>query len=1172
MRYQEYKNRMLKVRRVLDVIYRLRFVIIGVTTAIIATTVTLDLTKGSITETSSFKITYKYGEKISYSGSSFMGDVDFEFRQKIVLRDGNDSWSPWSKDEPKYVGTYQARARSLGNHGYKYSDPSTFEVEPLEVMFTVKNDKVDYGDDSPALEYTLLGGDRLDNEYKVDYEDLTKNVTTASVDLSTIRIFDKDNKDITNCYALKQESKEITFNKSVITVDFADQTYKYDGDNKSFDEYTVTGNLQYGHHIEVGAGISVNEIGAHKNAHEIKVIGDDEKDYSANYDIKDNENTINIIQADPITITSNDLGKTYDGKVFAEDEFTYDIKGLLPIHTAKVTFTNISNVNVCSNQQNTFTVEILDKENNEVSNLYKSINKQFGSIDITKKNIYIKSNDLENVYFDNTEKYLDKCTYDSSDLVGDDYVEIVSYSKDTYPGIYDNVQDYKIYHDETIDDVVTKIDVTSNYNIITEVGKINIGIKPLKFNFKGQDFDYDTSDHPVYASATLDEDYKDNLPEGWSYLVETPGLYMRYYDENGYIGTKDAVTYRIWDKTGVEVTSVYEENNALDVTFGTSQINKVDLEITVNDYEKYFDNKTLKDDNINLSSSVVYSSGLKGSDYIQVDYEKDEDKSIKNVTYNSSHEVEATKVNFAYTVYSVAMTNVSSNYNISFTDDKDYTNVTINKRPLYLTTSEVYKTYDANNIFTPSIILTGGDIDDAEEKIQIKTKTYTVSDNVVGNYPYELLPSDIEIFIGEEDVTDNYQINIVNSGKVHIQTRDISFNQVSATRDCIYYDGEEHGVFIDSNEVSVQKVSSQNPNVGLLEGHHYEFATEYKYIDPSTHYIYSSDIDITILDENDNDVTTNYSIYSDSFNINIVQKKIYIYSTSKDKRYDGETFDINADLEFDTYYDIDDLSSSYSYEILGMNNVKTTLNEGHTLQVTKTNKSVVDGAINVGYYSNEYDYRVIDESGNDVSTQYAFEIYVGTLTINQAVITVQCDVNTKSYDGNPFVQPSDTEFEVTSKSVGVRIYRTTVGPKFFDNHKLYATLTPGAVYDNYFTAGTYTYTPTYRIYDVKNDLDLGEGNSNITIDKRNDGAIYQINPIAISLAQKLYKNAKGEVIMDIRTLTKGNLMDGDVLYFGSEKLDKHKKTYVAEFLKENITIKRGEVDVTDCYNITLSSS
>ena len=98
----------MKIRKVIDFFYRFRFVFIGAAVAIAATVTTLDVSKGSITESSDFEISYVYGQdEITYSGSAFMGTVTYEFR-----RVGEQEWN---EEKPRLVGQYEARGKSMGN-------------------------------------------------------------------------------------------------------------------------------------------------------------------------------------------------------------------------------------------------------------------------------------------------------------------------------------------------------------------------------------------------------------------------------------------------------------------------------------------------------------------------------------------------------------------------------------------------------------------------------------------------------------------------------------------------------------------------------------------------------------------------------------------------------------------------------------------------------------------------------------------------------------------------------------------------------------------------------------------------------------------------------------------------------------------------------------------------
>ena len=336
MRYQDYKKKMLRIRKVIDVFYHLRFVFLGIAIVTAASITTLDLTKGNITEVSDFEISYTYGDEIKYSGSAFMGDVSFEFRKM------GQTEKDWTEKEPHLVGIYEARAKSLGNHGYKYSKVSSFEIKPYPVDINIAVSKIDYGNKHPKLEYQLLGSDTLnDEDVVVTYADLTKNTTTASIDLDSIKVHDKDGNDITSCYTFTTEDKEITFNKVNITVNYAaSTTYSYTGESHTNDEYTVSGKFPYPDKDELvfDGGIEVSEIGVHNNDHTAKVMTDGVE--NENYVVKVNDNSITITKAYAVTISSKSLSKTYDGEPFEDEEFELEdltvTPALLPGHHLKL--------------------------------------------------------------------------------------------------------------------------------------------------------------------------------------------------------------------------------------------------------------------------------------------------------------------------------------------------------------------------------------------------------------------------------------------------------------------------------------------------------------------------------------------------------------------------------------------------------------------------------------------------------------------------------------------------------------------------------------------------------------------------------------------------------------------------------------------------------------------
>ena len=679
MRYQEYKNKMMKVRKVLDFFHRFRFVFLGVAVVIAASITTLDLTKGNITKVSEFKMNYQYGEKIEFSGSAFMGEVTFEFRKK-----GTEQWQD---ETPTKVGTYEARAKSQGNHGYKYGDITTFTIKPIDTEVTIKNSNIDFGNDSPALDYKLLGSETLNKDYKVKYDDLTKNTTYANLDLATLKVTNKDGEDVTSCYTFKTETKEVTFNKATVKVNFnKGEPFSYTGEEFSNNDYEVSGDLFYGAKIEVDGGIKVSELGTYENNHTVKVVGPDGEDYAENYDIIVNDNSIQINKAPKVTITTNTPeAKIYDGQPFPTTgpdfdtyKLKYEVEGLLPIHQLiNPVFTN-SNMTDAGEYDNLFDYRIVDAGGNDASGYYQSIEVITGKLVINKRVVYIKSNNHtedDSYIFDNTEKFDDACVegvhYQKSSFVSGDYPEVVEDTKTKIklPGKKDNILEYRVYHDTASG----RIDVTHNYAInqnLTDaqkkavIGQLQVEAPHLTFDFVQRSETYNGSAQYCYTNnnkVTLTHAEEEKLPEGWKAIAEIPsnldfealtnagfekGMKMRKYKEGGYevsnelkAAIKERMVFSVYDENNVKIYG-YDNGNSIGsnpdsftlndftINLPTAQINKKDVKIKVADYNEEFNNKTLQENIVDASKnpaeyslvSVDESTPLPSKDKLKVEW------------------------------------------------------------------------------------------------------------------------------------------------------------------------------------------------------------------------------------------------------------------------------------------------------------------------------------------------------------------------------------------------------------------------------------------------------------------------------------------------------------------------------------------------------------------------
>lgn len=1181
MRYQQYKNKMLKIKKVLMTVHHLRFVVIGVTVAIVASAITLDSIKGNITESSDFATTYYYGDKITYSGKAIMSDVSFEFKK--------DGTNEWNSEVPQYVGSYQARAKSNGSHGNKYSKISNFEIKPLDTPIKIAVDRIDFGNDSPKLSYSLINNDVLQSDYKVTYADLTLNHTEASIDLNTLHVLDKNNKDVTYCYNFIPDNnnvKEIDFNKSRISVKFAQTSARsYDGNYYSEDSYELgSGVLYYGAKINIEGGISVCDIGTHNNNHSVKILSEDgNKDYSANYDIDLMDNTIVINKANAIIVTTSSAEKTYDDQPFDDSVFTYEQQGvLLNGHHLKVEYLNKDVKNYTAGTLNAVNVSIVDADDNDVSSFYQSLTVNTGTLKINKRHIAISSNN-NSYYFDNISKQENGFTYDDDELITGHTINLITSVSVNNPGTHQNVQTYTITRDSDNEDV------SNNYVIETNPGTLTIEKKKLKFNFESQSIDYDGNYHNVFANgnkATLDNEYLDNLPDGWTYDVSVSNS-MRYYEEDGFSADELDVVIHLYDAEGNDVTSFFtvdttvsdSNNDSCDVTFDfpTSYINKINLDITTIDFGDYIYDDNVVNSIVNVND-LVSSTGLISGDELMVDYQT---SNVNNP--GSTRNVGDYSFNLSYSVRNASYVDVSSCYNWEFHNKQNY-EISILKKDITIHTPNANKIYDATNVI-PSLIFADGP--DGEKITYNKSKTYTCENANVGVYTYDFDVADITISLNNRDVTNNYNINFVKDGQFIINKRPLTISQKQGTTDYIYFDNEFHGVFDGSNEVVIE---SQGTNKGLLNGHTLSFVNERKtstaWDDLYYWYAYpaldnNEYFGTTIYDANSNVVTDNYEItYQSSIHVNIIKKTINISISSaydsKKKVFDGDPLDLNPSKEAGVFYNIADFGSYYNYSITGYDGQTVALNSGHRIVVTKTREDIIQSSMYAGTYTNYYDYKVVDSNDNDVSSYYDIYVSYGTLTTYKLGINAYCGNNSKEYNSQEFAAPTGSFYvSESSKSSGAYIVLpSSNATKPFDkatfnkNFKVKVTFSSSS-YPNLYMAGSYEFNATFALCNSDGSL-ASISSSSVEVNTKISSYKYDISKIDLKITSKLISAGK-----EMRYISYGKLANGDKLFFDDEEYDqiegKHKLNWTSVCDYSHTHIMRGSVDVTGCYNLTIIS-
>ena len=1148
MRYQQYKKKVILIKR-LVIIAIAATTVAGATTGVLLTLKAIDDNKiGDISNVTELQATYTYGESIKISGNTYKSQIVFEFSK--------EEEESWSTSTPKLVGKYKVRGKSKdAKGGYKYSEVQHFEILPKEIEAYVSQTSIEYGNTHPNIYLPIATGERYDQDYQVNFSAIDEETAKVNIVPESIMIY-KGETLINDCYKITYIEKDIEIRPTYLSISFIDERKVYDGKPISADEYQVTtGSLKYEDQIIVSGGKSVSEIGTYDNEHDIKIVNSEGKDVTEMYNLSTRQNTIEI---DPISITfrSNNLTKTYDGVPFSEEEYSlsYDESKLLPgHHIDNITFENEYKSSYIAHDSidNFFTYNILDEEGNDASMYYNPSN-QYGKIRIDRRDISFVAEGYD-AYFDNQDHILNEINITSGSLASTDEIEISNYLTMRNVDDTNNTPDYVIKHGEE--------DVTFTcYNINKVSSRALVKPLPLTINIpNGNSFTYDGLQHPIYDPSLSEVTYV-GVPENYqTYIgfVDENVNFMKVFNENGYRLNQGDFYFAIEDENGIDQTINFD----ISWTFGTpGRILKRNAEITTPDYHKIWDAKTIKESvesDSDFTNSIV-ATGLVDNEGISF--------SCQTTDSNAGEG----SIICGYSVISnVTGENVTSSYNLTINDG----HYEIDKRSVTMHSHCNPITYNKSTDITNSVYFTMDDLDlnsDLYFNYDKNYKTYISSPNV-GSYSFEVDSRAIIVTSEFGDATDNLIINLINDGVCEVIKRNVSVSQI---KDFSYYNLEAHGIHNNTDfEITGLCVGDRLVQDGN------------DFIEPGDYYYYSdfsSLFNPVVLDENNNDVSSNYNvIYNcDSFDEELgkwyyhyeIQKKhIITQSNPIGKPYDGRA--ISLSTEWIEYY----LEGSVSLD--EGDKVVKSLIEQQTPTFVEDNE---DPNKNTFYY----DIKVVDKNGNDVSNKYEITKNYGQLYINPLTISVIVDKATKTYDSKPIAIGTGTFIVTTTKDKGV--YSRTSIP---NGYQITCTISGEDLSQSY-RVGTYQLDTEISGFNSLNNLparvlyrgniinDEPEYDENVTITINSQQMKYVINKTDLEITTNTIRmNYSGKAAPENRKITSGTLKGSDKLYFGNEEFKQNTKYYVSVTDKiERGTytneigpykILRGSVDVTNCYNIKI---
>lgn len=381
------------------------------------------------------------------------------------------------------------------------------EVVGREIRLTFANASKMY-DGTPLTcdEWTLTSGTLIDND-EIRVESIASLTEVGEIDNQfSIKVISGSGEDVTKNYNILYEVPTLKVEKKALYIRVASATKNYDGQALSPSNYSISGSLVEGHNLDVELTGEIINVGSKQIATIIKIFDEENNDVTKNYEITVDEGTLTV-NPQPLFLTFQNCEKTYDGTPLSYNKgFSISSGKLINNHSldveVKTTITQVGDVLINP------TISIYDEENNDVSLNY---NAEFNEakLKITKAQITITSGSARQTY-DGQPLSNDYCEITSGTVYENDHLEIEMTKEIINAGSVDNDFTVTIRND-------MGEDVTNNYNIIKNCGKLEI--KPISLSIKLESLEKEYDGNPLYCED-WDLIYGETL-EGHELIVNT---------------------------------------------------------------------------------------------------------------------------------------------------------------------------------------------------------------------------------------------------------------------------------------------------------------------------------------------------------------------------------------------------------------------------------------------------------------------------------------------------------------------------------------------------------------------------------------------------------------------------------------------------------------------------
>lgn len=548
MLYGEYKQKLEKLRRTFDKIWRFRLLILAAVILMLAATAALLGVKG-IVYGETIPLSAEYGQTLGSSAKTIFGKTYFEHRPV--------GETEWEEGEPVKAGDYEVRAVGKTVVGTcRYSPVHTVSISPAAADVKVAGRELIYGE-KPEFTAALRYDDRIVVENYFSGEAQKSGYLNISADLASVKVINSLGEDVTSSYSLTVSDGELKDSPRPLTLKTPSCEFGYDGEPHGNSELECLGMG-----LAEGDGICDLETTELTNAGSVynQIVGytvrnGEGEDVTARYVINEVLGTVTVKPRE-ITVKTDSDNFMYDGKAH-----TYGNAWVSAGELAAGDELNVSGERVFTeaNEEgyiNDLAFNIIDGNGGR----NYTVARDYGKIVVRRRPVTLSA-PVKNCVYDGNENGFGADDYSVSGgqgLAEGDSLRVKTPFTRVNAGEYDNRPAYSVYSN------LLGREVTSSYLISENFGGLTIAKRPITVTTPSADFMYDGKSHP-YGAQDISAG-EGELAAGQTFY-DIGGISFKDANEEGYL---NAIPFNITDGSG----RVTDSNYNITYNYGTVTVRR----------------------------------------------------------------------------------------------------------------------------------------------------------------------------------------------------------------------------------------------------------------------------------------------------------------------------------------------------------------------------------------------------------------------------------------------------------------------------------------------------------------------------------------------------------------------------------------------------------------------